>query len=89
MLFEMNHLKRDLRSILGGGNEVKQVNAGGATSQFPNGTDHWYDYPAVASANNTFEYNTLDTCGFECDDTVSRSLICFSGVLPTMRAADT
>ena len=51
---------------------MKQVNAGGATSQYPNGTDQWFDYPAVASANNTFEYNTLDTCGFECDDTVSR-----------------
>ena len=51
---------------------MKQVNAGGATSTFPNGTDRWYDYPAVASANNSFEYNTLDTCGFECDDTVSR-----------------
>ena len=72
MLFEMDHLKETLRSVLGGGNEVKQVNAGGATSTFPNGTDRWYDYPAVASANNSFEYNTLDTCGFECDDTVSR-----------------
>lgn len=55
--------------FLGGGNEVKQVQPGGATYERPDGSDGWYNYPAVATANNTFEYNILDGCGYECDDT--------------------
>ena len=55
--------------FLGGGNEVKQVQPGGATYERPDGKDGWYDYPAVATANNSFEFNVLDGCGYECDDT--------------------
>eukprot|EP01043_Picozoa_sp_COSAG02_P018964 COSAG02_NODE_900_length_16073_cov_87.296607_2_plen_331_part_00 len=55
--------------FLGGGNEVKQVQPGGATYERPDGKDGWYNYPAVATANNSFEFNVLDGCGYECDDT--------------------
>jgi hypothetical protein len=57
-------------AFLGGGNEVKQVHPGGATlPDLPNGSSNWGTWPAVATANNTFEYNLIDTCGYECDDT--------------------
>jgi hypothetical protein len=47
-----------------------QVHPGGATlPDFPNGSSDWGHWPAIATANNVFEYNTIDTCGFECDDT--------------------
>eukprot|EP01052_Picozoa_sp_SAG31_P017645 SAG31_NODE_1216_length_9328_cov_12.252465_7_plen_320_part_00 len=56
--------------FLGGGNEVKQVHPGGATlPKFPNGSSNWGHWPAIATANNTFDFNVIDSCGFECDDT--------------------